>query len=148
MKIEIIPCDIDDLDTLVTIGKETYHDSFRQYCSPETMQAYLEEAFDYSKMLAEVTNENSLFYFVYVEDELAGYLKLNINTAQTDLCGEQGLELERIYVRNPFQGMGIGKKLINLAFEKAREYQKEFVWLGVLGSNMPGMLMLPYGYGI
>jgi len=44
--------------------------------------------------------------------------------------------------------MGIGKKLINLAFEKAREYQKEFVWLGVLGSNMLGMLMLPYGYGI
>jgi len=60
------------------------------------MQAYLDEAFDYSKMLAEVTNENSFFYFVYVEDELAGYLKLNINTAQTDLCGEQGLELERI----------------------------------------------------
>lgn len=35
-------------------------------------------------MKAQLNNPNSEFYFAYSDNDVAGYLKININDAQTD----------------------------------------------------------------
>lgn len=37
------------------------------------------------KLQLELENENSFFYFIYYQESLAGYLKVNIKDAQTEL---------------------------------------------------------------
>ena len=134
-QLRIVQCGVGDLDEIIEIGISTYFNTFQKYCSEEVMKAYLDEAFEKEKIFSEVQNKNSLFYFVYADDALAGYLKLNIDDAQCDLKDRNGLEIERIYVKNDFKGKGIGKELIKKGVESAREYKKDFVWLGVWEKN-------------
>ncbi|GIO37443.1 hypothetical protein J41TS12_23040 [Paenibacillus antibioticophila] len=79
----------------------------------------------------------SSFYFVYAGEEAAGYLKLNREEAQaqSENMGPASLEIERIYVRTGFQGLGFGKTLIQLAIDMAKEEKKEKLWLGVWEKN-------------
>ena len=46
-----------------------------------------------------------------------GYLKLNINDAQTEKMGDAYLEVQRIYFDENYQGGGRGHRLIDLAIK-------------------------------
>ena len=62
-------------------------------------------------------------------------MKLNKEDAQTDINDLEGLEIERIYVRQQFQGNGYGRELIEFALERARLLKKQYAWLGVWEKN-------------
>ena len=134
-QIKIEQCEIDDLDKIIEIGKNTYFDTFNKFCSKEVMDAYIGEAFRREKIVSELNNENSFFYFVYSGKIVAGYLKLNIGDAQCDLKEHNVLEIERIYVNRDFKRRGIGRVLLNKAIERAKELKKDFIWLGVWEKN-------------
>ena len=63
------------------------------------MNAYLERAFNLKQLEKELSNISSQFFFVYFNDEIAGYLKVNTNDAQSEEMGDESLEIERIYIR-------------------------------------------------
>ena len=99
------------------------------------MQAYLDGAFAEDKLRKELADINSEFYFLYCDEHLAGYLKLNEAPSQTDINDENSLEIERIYVSMEFQGTGLGRFLMEQAIAKAVKRGKEYAWLGVWEKN-------------
>jgi ribosomal protein S18 acetylase RimI-like enzyme len=99
------------------------------------MEAYLEKAFNLEQVEKELSNTSSHFFFVYVDNEIAGYLKVNTNDAQSEEMGDESLEIERIYIKNNFQKHGIGKYLFNKAIDTAMEHNKKKIWLGVWEKN-------------
>jgi diamine N-acetyltransferase len=135
MTIQIKKCTLEDLRTLQDISIETFNDTFMHQNSPENMKAYLEKAFNLNQLEKELSNDSSQFFFVYVNHEVAGYLKVNTNDAQSEEMGEESLEIERIYIRSPFQKHGLGKHLFNQAMEVAVEQNKKKIWLGVWEKN-------------
>jgi len=135
MKTNIRECVMEDLFTLHEISYKTYNDTFSSMNTPSNMKAYLEQAFDIKKLRQELSNNNSTFYFVYTDDELSGYLKLNENMAQTEINDPLSLEIERIYVKKEFQGKGLGSVLMNKAIDIANIGQKLYLWLGVWEKN-------------
>lgn len=128
-------CTRDDLQILQEISIETFQDTFKEQNTPENLKAYLEKAFSIRKLERELVNTASQFFFIRVEDELAGYLKVNTGSAQTEEMGADSLEIERIYVKHTFQRQGIGKHLLLKALEIAVSLRKEQVWLGVWEKN-------------
>jgi diamine N-acetyltransferase len=134
-QIVIRECKQNDIDTLIKIGRETYYETFKIYCSPQIMNEYLEKAFSKTSITSEFENVYSTFFFVYDNNNLAGYFKINTSTAQTDLINENGLEIERIYVEKEHQKRGIGRRIIEFGIEKAKEHKKDFIWLGVWKKN-------------
>jgi ribosomal protein S18 acetylase RimI-like enzyme len=133
--ITIRQAQVSDLDALLQFSKTTFYEFFAHLNDPVQFEAYVAKAFLPEKILSELTNRDSSFYFAIDDDELAGYIKLNILNAQNEFKDENGLEVERIYVSGRRHGKGIGKLLLELAIEQARELQKEFVWLGVWEHN-------------
>lgn len=99
------------------------------------MNAYMDKAFDLEQLEEELSNMSSQFFFVYFNNELAGYLKINTDNAQSEKMGEDALEVERIYIRNKYQKVGLGKYLLNKAIEIAMELSKRKIWLGVWENN-------------
>ncbi|WP_286174338.1 GNAT family N-acetyltransferase [Pseudomonas sp. ISL-88] len=95
----------------------------------------MEKAFDLKQLEKELSNISSQFFFVYFHNEIAGYLKVNTNHAQSEEMGDESLEIERIYIRNKFQKHGLGKYLLNKALEIALERNKKKIWLGVWEKN-------------
>ncbi|EEM95535.1 Protease synthase and sporulation negative regulatory protein PAI 1 [Bacillus thuringiensis IBL 200] len=99
------------------------------------MNHYLEKAFNLKQLEKELSNISSQFFFVYFNDEIAGYLKINIDDAQSEEMGNESLEVERIYIKSSFQKHGLGKYLLNNAIEIAIEHNKKNIWLGVWEKN-------------
>jgi diamine N-acetyltransferase len=129
------PCEIGDLDTLRTVAYRTYDEAFRHMNTPADMDAYMESAFTRAKLEEELRNPLSAFLFLYSDGVLAGYIKINEGAAQSDLGDPAALEIERIYVLRDFQGLGLGKALVEKALEIARRKEKSFLWLGVWQKN-------------
>ncbi|WP_276356722.1 GNAT family N-acetyltransferase [Cohnella caldifontis] len=135
MAVNIKKCTMEDLGLLQEISVETFHDTFKHQNSEENMQAYLEKAFNLDQLKKELSNRFSEFYFIYSENEMAGYLKVNAQDAQSEKMGDDSLEIERIYIRSKFHKQGLGKCLIHKAIELAKEKKKTKVWLGVWEKN-------------
>ncbi len=136
---KIQQCDLSDMFTLRDFAIECFNQSFAKLNSKQTMVAYTDEAFSIQTLEKEFKNNNSRFYFLYVEDILAGYFKLNIGDAQTDLWEQSGLEVQRLYVAKEFQNLKYGSKILDFALKKAAELGKSYVWLGVWEQNDRGI---------
>jgi ribosomal protein S18 acetylase RimI-like enzyme len=128
-------CSLDDLADLQTISRGTFEETFREMNTPENLQVYLDGAFNRGKLSAELQNPGSSFYFLLVDGQLAGYLKVNQGDAQTDLHEADTLEVERIYLKSAYQGQGWGRWMLEQALEIARQAGKRAVWLGVWEKN-------------
>ncbi|MEC0204448.1 GNAT family N-acetyltransferase [Paenibacillus lautus] len=135
MTINIKKCSLEDSGLLQEISVETFNETFKDQNSPENMKAYLERAFNINQLEKEVSNISSEFYFIYANGEIAGYLKVNTHDAQTEMMGNDSLEIERIYVKGKFHKHGLGKFLLNKAVEIAMERNKKSIWLGVWERN-------------
>ena len=135
MTMNIKKCTHEDLFILQKISYETFNDTFKSQNSPENMKAYLEAAFNLKQLEKELSNRSSEFFFVYFNNEIAGYLKTNTSDAQSEAMGAESLEIERIYIKNEFHKHGLGKFLLNKAIEIAMEHNKKEIWLGVWEKN-------------
>lgn len=135
MTITIKKCNHKDLHKLQEISYETFNETFKNQNSPENIQAYLKRAFNLKQLEEEVANTSSHFFFVCLHDEIAGYVKVNIDDAQSEDMGNDALEIERIYIKNNFQRHGLGKHLFQIATDIALERNKKKIWLGVWEKN-------------
>ncbi|WP_188208184.1 GNAT family N-acetyltransferase [Alkalibacillus aidingensis] len=135
MTINIKKCTKEDLKTLQEISVETFNDTFKEQNSSKNMKSYLEKAFNSSQLETELSNRFSQFFFVYFNQEIAGYLKINTDDAQSEEMGDESLEVERIYIRSKFQKLGLGRYLLNKAMEIAIDRHKKKIWLGVWEKN-------------
>jgi len=124
-----------DILTLQSISRQIFLEAFGDTTSEANMKAYLDSSFSYDKLMAELENANSQFYFALFEGNVVGYLKLNTGDAQTEQELAEALEIERIYVLAAFHGQKVGKALLNKAFEVAAELQCKTIWLGVWENN-------------
>ena len=138
MKETIIIKRVDEKDILKlqAISKKTFTNTFSSSNTKEDMQKYLNESFSQDQLLKEISNQNSFFYFAMIDQEVVGYLKLNIAEAQTEIYDLSSLEIERIYVLDTFQGKKIGQILFNKAVEKAKSLNLNEIWLGVWEENI------------
>lgn len=135
MDIQFRPCTAEDLEVLRDFSRDLYYETFKGMCAPEDMDAYLSEAFAMEKIRSELNDPHSSFFFLYADDRLAGYIKLNEAEAQTDRNDPDSLELERIYVSGEVQGTGLGAYLMDRAVETARQKGKKSLWIGVWEKN-------------
>jgi diamine N-acetyltransferase len=133
--IELVQITSSDLLPLQKISRQTFSETFSWGNTAANMQAFLEKGFNTEKLIKEINNPESVFYFARSDNNIIGYIKVNTGTAQTELQEEEGVELERIYVLKEFQGLKAGKLLLDKAFEIARSRKAAYIWLGVWEKN-------------
>lgn len=134
-KIKIEQINHSHIEALQQIGRQTFEETFAESNTAENMAKYLEEAYSYEKLNAELNDPNSIFYFAMMGQDVIGYLKLNVGASQTEVKDNNALEIERIYVLKSFQGKKVGQMLFEKAIQIAKEQNAEFVWLGVWEEN-------------
>lgn len=135
--LQIIEVKPEDNQKLMTIGYRTFYDSFGPPInSEENIQSYLQKKFNIEQITIELNHPESMFYFAIIGNQIVGYLKLNINSAQTESVIGNGLEIERIYVVKEQQGKKIGQYLFDKCIEVAKLQKKDFIWLGVWDQNL------------
>jgi len=124
-----------DIDTLIDLSRDTFYNSYYHLTDPGDFEDYTARAFNPDKILSELNNPNSNFYFAMLDNEIIGYLKLNFGPAQSEFQDENALEIERIYLLKEYQGQQFGKQLLQFAIQTAKDKQLQYVWLGVWQKN-------------
>ena len=135
MDLSFKKCKLVDLDSLIEISRSTFISSFEKDNNPDDFKTYITSAFSKEKLKGELLKPNTTFYFVYLDDNLVGYFKLNEKDAQNERFEDASIELERIYVKEAFQGRQIGKEVLFKVIEIAKSKQVTFLWLGVWEHN-------------
>jgi ribosomal protein S18 acetylase RimI-like enzyme len=120
---------------LQRISRQTFYEAFSAVNTEDDMAMYLEHSLSIEKLSAELSNENTEFYFAQLNEQIIGYLKFNLGEAQTDLQDEQALEIERIYLLIKYAGMGVGQLLMEKAYQVAQIKKVKYIWLGVWEHN-------------
>ena len=124
-----------DIELLRDISVSTFVESFAPYNTEQNMNDYIATAFSIEKLTKELTASGSSFYFIYIDNDLAGYLKLNVGESQTELHQDSSLEIERIYILGKYQSKKLGQLLFEKAIEIAKQKMVKYVWLGVWEKN-------------
>ncbi|AVH75503.1 GNAT family N-acetyltransferase [Weissella koreensis] len=135
MERKIKPVYLTDVKSLQQLSRETFAETFGPYNSAENMERYLATAYQLDQLRYEIEDGQSQFFFIYLDEHLAGYLKLNFGDAQSEISDEDSMEIERIYVKQNFHKLALGKNLMQHALNIARQAGKKYVWLGVWENN-------------
>jgi len=133
--IQIHKVNTNEAAVLLELSRQTFFDAFADVNNPDDMAAYATQAFTLQKIVSELENPHSHFYFALLNNKIIGYLKLNTNNAQTEFQHDNSLEVERIYILSGHQGGSFGTQLINFAISIAKQSNCIYIWLGVWDKN-------------
>ncbi len=125
-----------DLKNLRSISIKTFKQTFAASNSSENMSLYLRNKMSFEKLKQETCDPNTKFYFIKKENKTIGYIKLNFKESQREkMYIDNGFEIERIYLINEYQGVGLGKKVLTKIFKIGKESGYKKLWLGVWERN-------------
>lgn len=131
----IRPVRTDEIQVLKALAEQTFRDTFAHDNSEAQLQAFFDGAYHPDVLAAELADPETEVAFLLVNNEIAGYLKLNWGQAQTEQDLPDGFEIQRIYLLKAYQGQGLGKFLFDYAMEAAEASGKTWAWLGVWEKN-------------
>ena len=134
-EILILQAEKEMLKELQKISIETFVETFGEYNSEEDMNSYIKEDLSLESLRKETETPGSVFFLAYREGKVCGYIKINFNKAQSEEGNKETAELQRIYIKEEFQGMKIGQKLLDFAIERAKNNNLKKLWLGVWEHN-------------
>ncbi len=129
-----------DTVLLSKLGKTTFIETYGEANTQANIDKYLKEAFSRKSIEEQLEDPSNFFLIVSTDNERpVGYAKLRENNQPFHDKSINAVELERIYVKQEFQGNGIGTALVDkcLAFAQLREYP--VMWLGVWEQNHSAM---------
>ena len=132
---EVIKVEEHQLAVLQEISRGTFIETYAQANTEADMQAYLAAHFSLEQLQKELQNPASYFYFIRIDKEAVGYLKLNVGEAQTEPQDVTALEIERIYILKSHQGKQLGQRLHQKAVQIAKQKKVNYLWLGVWEKN-------------
>lgn len=139
MKLTIRRVSLLEVETLRDFMEHTFRVAFEASNDPVFFQQYCEDAFSLEQIVGELAAPQSEFWFAFLEDELAAYLKLNFDQHPVALSSEQTVQVERLYILQKFQNQRLGSRLLQLAEERARKVAAEWLWLSVWQENPPAL---------
>lgn len=122
----------DDFLTVKNILLTTWKDTY-SFIPVEDIEIYFNDFYSYERLNEILEDPFSKGILAEVENNPVGWMKLFQNNF------EKKFFVSSLYVLPPFQGIGIGKKLLEKAFTLAREKHFSKIWLGVMKQNVKSL---------
>ena len=127
---------LDKLDVLQKLSIDTFRETFGFDNTEEELQQFFDDNYTLEQLEKDVTDAESDVRFVLVDGREVGFMKVNWGAAQTEHELENAFEIQRIYILSECQGLGLGKKLFELALDMAKKGGFDWAWLGVWEDNV------------
>jgi diamine N-acetyltransferase len=124
-----------DANDLLQLAARTYYETFAPVNTPENMDAYMNSAFNPSRLIDELNDPQATFILAEVEQGLAGYAKLLTGPAPECVRGQAPVELVRFYIEKRWQGVGVASVLMKACLDEAEERGFRTIYLGVWEKN-------------
>lgn len=127
--------DMNDVGSVVSIGKKTFWETYSEAGLNGVLDTYVEEKFNDQKISTELEQADTDFYLAFVNDSPVAFTKLRNDRVVKGLAGKKALEIERIYVLKEYQGLKVGKELMDSCIQMAIDNGYDVIWLQVWQQN-------------
>jgi diamine N-acetyltransferase len=136
-KLKLRRATIGDAKVLANVGRQSFYEAFADNPKnhPDDMKIYMDTAFSIENLQKELSDQDAIFFVAELENEIAGYAKLQQNSREDCVTSENPLELNRLYALDKYIGKGIGKALMLKCLEFAETNRHDTFWLGVWEFN-------------
>jgi ribosomal protein S18 acetylase RimI-like enzyme len=133
MNIEIQAINVVEVEVLSNVATKAYFDHYKHLWHDQGVW-YAHKCFNIKQLEEELLDAKNFFFLANLNNRPVGFLKLRPENQLAEQIGD-GFEIERIYLTNEATGMGVGRKLMEFAIEKARQQNKDYVWLKAMDSS-------------
>jgi len=124
---------------LSALARRTFVDTFRGTCTEDDLTFFLDTTYSEDIFKAECVLQGTEIWTAWSENQIIAYIQMSLDNTTPELLGARGLEIQRLYVAPEHKGKGIGKTLMELAHQRADEFQSPLIWLGVWEYNYPAL---------
>ena len=133
--IEIKPAGRPEADLIADIARKTFMETYGEMNTPENMEVYLNSQFSDEKLLEELQHPRTRFFLAYLNGIPAAFTKVRDDRKAKKLEEIKAIEIQRIYVLQEYQGFSLGKAMLDMIKELAREDGYQTIWLQVWQKN-------------
>lgn len=136
-EIKICQAAVADARPLTDLSYTTFWDAFAHHPknAPDDLAQYMQQAFSVEQIAAELSDSQSIFLIAEIEGKPAGYAKMVVDRIEDGINAKLPVELSRLYSHQEYLGQGVGQKLMDACFERARDEGRDVMWLGVWEYN-------------
>lgn len=125
----------EDAPVIAALSRETFYDTFAAQNSREDMEKFMAGQFSTQRLMDQVGAPGNIFLLAFVDDQVAGYVRMLEGFPPAELKELPAIEIARIYASQHVIGKGVGKALMQRCIEIATEKKKRSIWLGVWEKN-------------
>jgi ribosomal protein S18 acetylase RimI-like enzyme len=118
-----------DLPTIQRLLLETWLDAYSPFIPREDVAGYLGKQYSQAKLEGLFADGDVTGVVAEVDGTVAGYAKLY------DARAEQRFYLHQLYILPSKQDLGLGRRLMGCAEQRAFELGADCIWLGVMVKN-------------
>jgi diamine N-acetyltransferase len=118
-----------DLESVRRITWKTWRASYASFIPERDMKWYFDQHYTIKELGTLWRSSHFRGYLAFVGEIPAGYAKANYSV------DEHKLYVQSMYVLPEYQGKGLGHLLLGRAEQRAREYDLDRIWLGVMTHN-------------
>ncbi len=128
---------IEDSKLLTDLAYTTFWDAFAHHPknAPDDLNHYMRQAFNQQQITLELADEKNIFLVAEIDAEAAGYAKIILDNIEPGITAERPIELQRLYSHQKHLGQGVGQRLMDACFDRARSENRDVMWLGVWEYN-------------
>lgn len=125
----------EDRDIIVDLGRKTFVETYAEVTNNGVIESYVEKRFSPEAIAAELNNPWATFYIAFLDGKPAAFTKLRSDRKAKGLEQQHAIELERIYVLKEYQGVKVGKDMMDKCKEMAAMGRYDLIWLQVWQKN-------------
>lgn len=78
---QINPIRLEEVSVLQELAKQTFAETFAHDNDPKELEVFFEESYSLEVLTSELSDPNCQHYFLRIDHQIAGYLKLNQGSA-------------------------------------------------------------------
>jgi len=95
----------------------------------------MRQAFNQEQIASELADAKNIFLIAELDGDAAGYSKIILDNIEPGVTADRPVELSRLYAHQKHLGQGVGQRLMDACFERARTEGRDVMWLGVWEYN-------------
>lgn len=141
---------LSDAPILSHLAKAIYQENYLHLWLPGGADWYMNQyAYSIPQIEQELADSNNAYFLLQYDQEPLGYLKLVLCSNLSGYDPADALEIERIYLLENRKGSGLGKKMMQLAFDTALALDKKVIFLKAMDSSQEAITFYQHqGYSI
>ncbi|HEX5026209.1 MAG TPA: GNAT family N-acetyltransferase [Agriterribacter sp.] len=125
----------EDCATIADLGKRTFVETYSEIAENGALQQYVEQKLSRERIAEELENPACCFYIGFVNEEPVAFTKMRYDRVAKGLLHKKAVEVERIYVLKEYQGVKVGKEMMEKCKAVAATEKYETIWLQVWQRN-------------